>query len=56
MMHLGDVFARVDQSLSVIFECALGKERLGEGMQERLVCFLDDSNASGSQVLTDTLS
>lgn len=47
MMHLGDVFARVDQSLSVIFECALGKERLGEGMQQRLVCFLDDIEGFG---------
>ena len=42
MMHLGDVFARVDQSLRVIFECALEKEELEEGIQKRLICFLND--------------
>ena len=47
MMHLGDVFARVDQSLRVIFECALGKEGLEEGVQDRLICFLNDIEGFG---------
>ena len=47
MMHLGDVFARVDQSMRVIFECALGKEGLEEEVQDRLICFLNDVEGFG---------
>ena len=40
-MDLGDVFERVDLSLRVIFECALGKEELNEGVREKIAALLE---------------
>ena len=46
-MPLGDVFARVDLSLRVIFECVLSRETLNARVLERLSSFLNDIERFG---------
>ena len=47
IMELGDVFMRVDLSLRVVFECALGKEELDERVRNKLMRFLNDLERLG---------